>query len=103
MRDTSEVFTGYTVKKLNLVKEEVYYGEFFTQINGEKYLTYSMIFTIKNSFYDISLKVPLAESPKFKKDYNNILNSFETDDNYLFRKSNEINSIEVVDISKIKI
>ena len=102
LKDTAELFNGYTVKKLNLNNNTVYYCEFFTTIKGTKYLMYSMIFTKNGFFYDVSLKESLARSVNVKKDYNNIIYSMTIEGESAFARTWPIKDIEVIDLSKIR-
>lgn len=101
LKDTAELFNGYTLKRLNINKNEVYYSEFYTNIRNTKYLTYSMIFTNKGFLYDVSMKGWLNESLRLKNDYTNILSSLVIGNTNIFKKSFPISKIEVVDLSKI--
>lgn len=101
LKDSVENFTGYTVKRLVFQDQDVYYSEFFSERSKVKYLTYSMMFEKDNYLYDFCLKVEKAKSVKYKDLLRNILLSFKIKGEQVFHAKDELEKVELIDISKL--
>jgi hypothetical protein len=101
LKDTVEKFTGFTVKKLIFQDNEAYYAEYFTEVNKQSYLTYSMLFEKDNYLYDIALKVEKDKSPNYTETFKNILFSLKVKGEQVFDGEDKLEKIEIIDISKL--
>lgn len=101
LKDSVENFTGFTVKRLIFQDQDVYYSEFFSERSKVKYLTYSMMFEKDNYLYDFCLKVEKVKSVKYKDVLRDILLSFKIKGEQVFHAKDEIEKIELIDISKL--
>ena len=100
LQDTVETLTGYTLKKMTFKDKISYYAEYFTKIKGEEYFAYSMVFEKKGLLYDIALKLSKEESPRYKETFKDILFNFRIDNKFVFDEHDEMEKIDVIDLSK---
>lgn len=101
LADTTEKFIGYTVKELIFNNKNTYYGEYYTSIGGQEYLSYSMVFEREGVLYDVILKVRRDRSPSYKQTFSNILFNLRIDGMLLFDENDNLEKIHIVDLSKI--
>lgn len=100
LKDSTEVFTGYTLKKITFKNKEAYYGEYFTTIGKTEYFTYSMGFEQEGCVYDVGLKLKKADSPNYKDTFKDILFNFRINNKLVFDEHDKIIKIDTIDLSK---
>jgi hypothetical protein len=101
LKDTTENFEGYTLKKLIFIDKEAYYGEYYTNINKIPYFTYSMLVNHNGVLYEIALKVERNKDPNYKETFQNILYNFRVDGSQIFSEKDEIEKVQIIDLSAI--
>ena len=98
--DSTEALRGYTVKKMTFSDKQSYYAEYFTTINTKEYFAYSMVFEKEGYLYDIALKLPEEDSPKYKDTFKDAVFNFRINGKPVFGELDEIENIEIIDLSK---
>lgn len=96
--DTNEISNEGNFRYLTFEKSSpCYYGEFITEINGEKYYTYSM-YTIRFGYlYDFTLKTQGVDKDNSYKDFQNVLFNYQVGNQYLFKKEDPVVSVKLID------
>lgn len=101
LKDSSEIFIGYTLKKITFKDKAAYYGEYFTTIDKTEYFTYAMGFEQERFMYDVGLKLKKVDSPKYKDTFKNILFNFRINGKLVFDEHDEIIKIDTIDLSSL--
>jgi hypothetical protein len=102
MNDKSEIFTGYTVKKVTTSgKKTIYKIQYFSTINHINYVTNSTLIENEGFLFDITLKAKDLMVKRYIKDYTYVVLNFKSNNKVLFDKSSLIEKEELVDLSKI--
>lgn len=98
--DTVELFKEYNVSKLIFDNRTAYYGEFTTSIEDTLYLSFAMYTEVQGMIYDLTLKVPIGEKQVNREIFEDILYNYKANGNSIFSKSDELVSIEEIDLTK---
>jgi hypothetical protein len=101
IKDSIELFTGYTLKKIIFKDKQSVYGEYFTSIKGKPYMTYSTVFEIDDNLFELALKVDSAKAANYKEPYKDILFNFQHNDASVFSPKDEITNIKVIDFGSV--
>lgn len=100
-KDTVERFDGFTVKELIFSDRNAYYAEYYTTIDNEPFLTYSMVFENSGTLYDVALKLKKSEASSYKQVFTNILYNVRANNSLVFDENDKLEKIAVVDISRL--
>lgn len=100
-KDSIENFSGYNLKRINFKDRSNYYMEYFSKVDNQEYLAYSMIFQVGDYLYDFILKVRREDGEEFKNIFNDIIFNFKLDKSLVFHRGDEILSTEIIDISRL--
>ena len=99
--DNTEIVQGYSINKLIYETKETYFGRYYAQVNDKSYLTYSMIFELDNSIYEVALKCEKSNWKKYSAVFQKILSSFRHKDAPFFRDGDRITEKKSVDLTKL--
>ncbi|MCH7415426.1 hypothetical protein MM213_18140 [Belliella sp. R4-6] len=88
--DDEELFEGYTLNELKFIDKTSFYGEYYTQINGHQYFTYSMVIEYNKHLYEIALKVPRSKEEYYTTIFQKIITNFKIENKTLFNINDEI-------------
>lgn len=99
--DTVEIGEGYTVKKMIFKDKYAFYCEYYTKFKDKSYLTYSMLFEKHNSLYDVALKIEKDSASYYYGIFQDILYNLRIDENSVFSINDELEKIQIVDLSKL--
>lgn len=99
--DTVELFKEYNVSKLIFKDKTAYYGEFTTSIADSLYISYSIYTEVKGMIYDLTLKVPIGEKRISREIFQDVLYNYQANGKHIFSKSDELVSMEELDLSTI--
>ncbi|MBX7107637.1 MAG: hypothetical protein K1X61_03215 [Chitinophagales bacterium] len=97
--DSVEIFKEYNVSKLLFDDKKAYYGEFTTSIADTLYLSFAMYTEVHGMIYDFTLKIPIIEKQVYREIFQDILYNYQANGNYIFSKSDELVSIEEIDMA----
>ncbi|MGE5394206.1 MAG: hypothetical protein ACM3P1_05630 [Candidatus Saccharibacteria bacterium] len=101
LNDTIEQGEGYTVKKLIFKNKYAYYCEYYTKFENKSFLTYSMLFEKHDFLYDVALKIEKDSASHYYGIFQNILYNFKVEGNPVFSINDELEKIQVVDLSTL--
>jgi len=101
VNDTVEQLIKYTLKETKFKDKTTYYGEFETEINKTKYISYSMVINYNGLLYDIALKCPEQFKDMHYEDMENIYYNYRANGQALFSEKNPPLSFKEIDMSKL--
>lgn len=101
LNDKRQENEGYSVKKLFYTDREVYYSEYYTKIDGKRYITYSMLLNKNDFLYDIALKVERSRSKKYYEAFQDILYNYKIGGKLVFDENDRLEKIQLIDLSKL--
>lgn len=89
-KDTQEILINYDLKKLIFDDGHSFYIECEVEKAHQKYLMFSMVFTVGDDLYDIVVKSKIEDQELYRKLYQNILFNFKIDNKFFFARKREI-------------
>lgn len=102
VNDTSEVFKGYKLTELIFKDKSSFFGEFFTDIAGESYVFYQMIWELDDIMYDMGIKAKKDEGDIYHQYFQGILYNFQKNGKHFFSEKDELEEIRPIQIEDAK-
>ena len=98
--DSIEKVSSYSVTKLEFREQFSYYCELDLTKDNKRYKSMTMIFSVRNLLYDISLKGYLSDYETNKIIFQTILYKFKSSDASIFSPEDPLKLIKEIDMSK---
>lgn len=101
MTDTTDKLKTYSLRRLVFTDKQTYFGEYFTDLYGKEYVSYSMIFEKYGRLYDILLRIRKSDEKTYKSIFSTILFNIQINGILLFDENDKLENVQSVDMETL--